>query len=531
MNSSRAGSDRLTVTKVLTTDLGILLSGGEAMAAETYRKSEIMTTIPRFGIVTPTRDTMSFGKHSVALERKTETHGENITTPLGHQSVTLGKKIMTSQYFLTETHGEKIMSHRRKAVALEKLPNPSGKKTVTPDGQTKTQRGENLTSEVETDPRGMAWMLRVILRKGKSIREVMNEQGVLDTFLKNHPRVDPAAKYHFNNDAVAYEPITNYLDSYYFGEISIGTPPQNFLVLFDTGSSNLWVPSTYCQSQACSNHNRFNPSQSSTFRNNGQTYTLYYGSGSLTVFLGYDTVTVQNIVIQNQEFGLSEYEPSNPFYYSDFDGILGMAYPSLAVGNDPTVMQSLLQQGQLTQPIFSFYFSRQPTYQYGGELILGGVDTNLYSGQIVWAPVTREMYWQIPIEEFAVGNQATGLCSQGCQAIVDTGTFPLAVPQQYMSSFLEATGAQQAQNGDYVVNCNYVQSLPTITFIISGSQLPLPPSAYVINKNGYCTLGIEATYLPSPTGQPLWILGDVFLREYYSVYDMANNRVGFAYSA
>lgn len=52
-----------------------------------------------------------------------------------------------------------------------------------------------------------------------------------------------------------------------------------------------------------------------------------------------------------------------------------------------------------------------------------------------------------------------------------------------------------------------------------------------LQKNGYCTLGIEATYLPSPTGQPLWILGDVFLREYYSVYDMANNRVGFAYSA
>ncbi|KAK2494692.1 hypothetical protein MC885_002142 [Smutsia gigantea] len=394
-----------------------------------------------------------------------------------------------------------------------------------------TIEGIAFVGQVELFPCVDPILCRVILRKGKSIREAMEEQGVLDTFLKNHPKVDPAAKYHFNNDAVAYEPITNYLDCYYFGEISIGTPPQNFLVLLDTGSSNLWVPSTYCQSQACSNHNRFNPSQSSTFRNNGQTYTLSYGSGSLTVFLGYDAVTVQNIVIQNQEFGLSEYEPNYPFYYADFDGILGMAYPSLAVGSDPTVMQSLLQQGQLTQPIFSFYFSRQPTYQYGGELILGGVDTNLYSGQIVWAPVTREMYWQIAIEEFAVGNQATGLCSEGCQAIVDTGTFPLAVPQQYMSSFLEATGAQQAQNGDYVVNCNYVQSLPTITFIISGYQLPLPPSAYVVNKNGYCTLGIEATYLPSPTGQPLWILGDVFLREYYTVYDMANNRVGFAYSA
>ncbi|XP_070252617.1 pepsin B [Myotis yumanensis] len=372
---------------------------------------------------------------------------------------------------------------------------------------------------------------RIILKKGKSIRQTMEEKGVLEKFLKNHGKEDPAAKYHFNNDAVAYEPITNYLDAFYFGEISIGTPPQNFLVLFDTGSSNLWVPSTYCQSQACSNHNRFNPSLSSTFRNNGETYTLSYGSGSLSVVLGYDTVTVQNIVVNNQEFGLSENEPNNPFYYSDFDGILGMAYPNMAVGSAPTVMQGMLQQGQLTLPIFSFYFSRQPTYQYGGELILGGVDQRLYSGQIVWAPVTQELYWQIAIQEFAIGDQATGWCSQGCQAIVDTGTFLLAVPQQYMGSFLQATGAQQAQNGDFVVACNSVESLPTITFIISGSQFPLPPSAYVLNNNGYCRLGIEATYLPSPNGQPLWILGDVFLKEYYSVYDMANNRVGFAFAA
>ncbi|XP_036199964.1 pepsin B [Myotis myotis] len=359
----------------------------------------------------------------------------------------------------------------------------------------------------------------------------MEEKGVLEKFLKNHRKEDPAAKYHFNNDAVAYEPITNYLDAFYFGEISIGTPPQNFLVLFDTGSSNLWVPSTYCQSQACSNHNRFNPSLSSTFRNNGQTYTLSYGSGSLSVVLGYDTVTVQNIVVNNQEFGLSENEPNDPFYYSDFDGILGMAYPNMAVGSAPTVMQGMLQQGQLTLPIFSFYFSRQPTHQYGGELILGGVDQRLYSGQIVWAPVTQELYWQIAIQEFAIGDQATGWCSQGCQAIVDTGTFLLAVPQQYMGSFLQATGAQQAQNGDFVVACNSVESLPTITFIISGSQFPLPPSAYVLHNNGYCRLGIEATYLPSPNGQPLWILGDVFLKEYYSVYDMANNRVGLAFAA
>ncbi|XP_054837019.1 pepsin B-like [Eublepharis macularius] len=371
-------------------------------------------------------------------------------------------------------------------------------------------------------------MERIILKKGKSIREKMKEEGVLEEFLKNY-HIDPAAKYHFNEYNVAYEPITNNLNSFYFGEISIGTPPQSFLVLMDTGSSNLWVPSVYCNTKACDNHHKFDPSQSSTYSNNGQTYTLSYGSGSLMVMLGYDTVKVQNIIVQNQEFGLSESEPTSPFYYASFDGILGMAYPAMSVGGN-TVMQQMLKQGQLSEPIFSFYFSRQPTAQYGGELILGGVDTQLFSGQITWAPVTREVYWQIGIEEFAIGNQATGWCSQGCQAIVDTGTFLLAVPQQYMGNFLQAVGAQQ-YNGEYVVNCNNVQSMPTITFVINGSQFPLPPSAYVANNNGYCSVQIEATYLPSPTGQPLWILGDVFLKEYYSVYDMANNRVGFAPSA
>ncbi|NXT02967.1 PEPC protein, partial [Jacana jacana] len=148
------------------------------------------------------------------------------------------------------------------------------------------------------------------------------------------------------------------LQSSYFGEISIGSPPQSFLVLFDTGSSNLWVPSTYCLSPACYNHKKFRPSESSTYTDNGQSYTVSYGSGTLTVMLGTDTLRIQTITVKNQEFGLSKNEPTRPFYYAEFDGILGMAYPSLAVGGTPTALQGMLQQNQLTQPLFSFYFSR-----------------------------------------------------------------------------------------------------------------------------------------------------------------------------
>ncbi|DAA16492.1 TPA: progastricsin (pepsinogen C) [Bos taurus] len=290
-----------------------------------------------------------------------------------------------------------------------------------------------------------AALVKIPLKKFKSIREIMKEKGLLEDFLRTYKH-DPAQKYRFGDFIVATEPM-DYMDAAYFGEISIGTPPQNFLVLFDTGSSNLWVPSVYCQSQACTSHTRFNHSLSSTYSTNEQTFSLQYGSGSLTGILGYDTLTVQGIKVPNQEFGLSKTEPGTNFLYAKFDGIMGMAYPSLSVDGATTVLQGMLQEGALTSPVFSFYLSSQQGSQDGGAVIFGGVDNCLYTGQIYWAPVTQELYWQIGFEEFLIGDQATGWCSTGCQAIVDTGTSLLTVPQQFLSALLQATGAQEDQYG------------------------------------------------------------------------------------
>uniref|UniRef100_A0A6I8PUY4 cathepsin E n=1 Tax=Xenopus tropicalis TaxID=8364 RepID=A0A6I8PUY4_XENTR len=368
-------------------------------------------------------------------------------------------------------------------------------------------------------------LVRVPLMKSKSIRQNMAEAGVLDKYLQTH-KIDLSSRY--RGYAVVTESM--YFDTYYYGPISIGTPPQNFLVLFDTGSSNLWVPSSYCQSSACTNHNVFKPSQSSTYSSNGQKFTMGYGGGnvasSVTGLFGYDTVSIQGISITNQEFGLTITEPTSNFYYSPFDGILGLAYPGLSVEGAQTVLQGMMQENLLNPSMFSIYLGSQ-----SGEVIFGGVDSSLYSGQIYWAPVTQELYWQIAIDEFSINGQATGWCSQGCQAMVDTGTSLLTVPQQFMGTFLQSLGAQQNQYGEYIVNCNNVQSLPPISFTINGVQFPIPPSAYILQNNGYCSVGVEVTYLPSQNGQPFWILGDVFLRQYYSVYDMGNNRVGFAQSA
>ncbi|XP_040193610.1 gastricsin-like [Rana temporaria] len=291
--------------------------------------------------------------------------------------------------------------------------------------------------------------VRVPLKRMKSIRETMKEEGVLEDFMKTHIK-ERAIKYNLNrqsNFGVAYEPM--YLDNYYFGEISIGTPPQNFLVAFDTGSSNLWVASTYCQSSACTNHPLFNPTQSSTYTSNNQQFSMWYGSGSMTGVLGYDTVTVQGLSIQNQELGLSVTEPSSFFYYAKFDGIFGMAYQSLSAESATTAIQGLIQQNLIPQPVFSFYLTGQ-----SGEVIFGGVDSSLYSGQIYWTPVTEQIYWQIAIDGFSVNGQPTGWCSQGCQGIVDTGTPLLTIPQQYLDTLLQSLGAQQGQNGEVMIFIN-----------------------------------------------------------------------------
>uniref|UniRef100_A0A8D2CR84 Gastricsin n=1 Tax=Sciurus vulgaris TaxID=55149 RepID=A0A8D2CR84_SCIVU len=372
---------------------------------------------------------------------------------------------------------------------------------------------------------------RVPLKKLKTMRQTMREKGLLEEFLRTHKH-DPAQKYRFSDFSVLYEPMT-YMDAAYFGEISIGTPPQNFLVLFDTGSSNLWVPSVYCQSLACTTHPRFNPSQSSTFSTNGQTFSLQYGTGSLTGFFGYDTLTVSSIQVPNQEFGLSEKEPGTNFVYAQFDGIMGLAYPALSMGGATTALQGMLRVEALSSPIFSVYLKGS---EDGGAVIFGGVDDNLYTGEVSWAPVTRELYWQIGIEDVDSETEASGWCSQGCQAMVDTGTSLLVVPKKHLSALLQTIGAQEDEYGQVgVTRMSPIQestNLPTFTFVINGVQFPLKPSSYILNQeDGYCSVGLESIDLSLEGGQPFWILGDVFLRSYYSIFDMANNRVGFATAA
>lgn len=370
---------------------------------------------------------------------------------------------------------------------------------------------------------------RVPLRRHQSLRKKLRAQGQLSEFWRSHNLDMTRLSESCNVYSSVNEPLINYLDMEYFGTISIGTPPQNFTVIFDTGSSNLWVPSVYCTSPACKAHPVFHPSQSDTYTEVGNHFSIQYGTGSLTGIIGADQVSVEGLTVDGQQFGESVKEPGQTFVNAEFDGILGLGYPSLAAGGVTPVFDNMMAQNLVALPMFSVYLSSDPQGGSGSELTFGGYDPSHFSGSLNWIPVTKQAYWQIALDGIQVGDTVM-FCSEGCQAIVDTGTSLITGPPDKIKQLQEAIGATPI-DGEYAVDCATLDTMPNVTFLINEVSYTLNPTDYIlpdlVEGMQFCGSGFQGLDIPPPAG-PLWILGDVFIRQFYSVFDRGNNQVGLA---
>jgi saccharopepsin len=321
--------------------------------------------------------------------------------------------------------------------------------------------------------------------------------------------------------------INNFMDLQFFGPVSVGTPGQSFQVVFDTGSSNLWIPSSQC-GISCYLKPRYNSAASSTYVANNTNFSIMYASGPVNGFFSQDTVQVGDISVANQGFA----QVTNAsglglaFAIGQFDGILGLAWDSISVAHTTTVFQNMLAQHTDMEPLFSFYLPDGDSKK--GELVFGGVDHSHYDGELYKVALTNETYWETHVSSIMFGNmQLVG----DAPVVLDSGTSTLTGPKEHVDAIAKAVNATPVPGRPmYTVSCLDVPSMPNLKFTIDGRDWILTPNDYVINDMDVeCILGIMGLDLPKRVG-PIWILGDVFIRKVYTVFDMGTKSLHFAYA-
>jgi len=314
--------------------------------------------------------------------------------------------------------------------------------------------------------------------------------------------------------------IDDYLNAQYYGEIEVGTPGQKEMVVFDTGSANLWVPN---KRPWFTSHNIYDHSKSSSFVQNGTVFKIQYGSGPVSGVFSADTVTIGDLKLSDYTF--AEVDDTSGlglgYRFGKFDGILGLGWDAISVGHVPTPMSALVKSGQLEQPVFAFFVgNNQP-----GELLFGGVDPKHYTGDFNFVPLNAETYWQVALDGVKLGSDSVSTTKR---AIVDSGTSLLAGPSAEVTAIATKLGATSVLGKEWTVDCS--KSLPDLTFTLGGQDYTLKQADLILQQSGSsCVLGLMG--LDMPGGQPpLWILGDVFMRAFYVQFDWGNKRLGFAKS-
>ena len=325
-------------------------------------------------------------------------------------------------------------------------------------------------------------------------------------------------------------------DSSYIGSLAIGTPPTSFEVILDTGSSDLWVASTSC-GVTCSSNGNFNPSSSSSFKNQNKQFEVTYGSGQAEGTLGQDVVQMAGFSVQNQIFGVVTQTSSN-FLEGPVTGLMGLAWQSLASSGAMPLWQTLAAQGSWSEPVMAFQLTRflnasnVQELEPGGSFTMGYTNSSLYTGNIDYQnlPDGQQSFWIQEITSMTVqGKTLTQPSGSASYAAIDTGTTLVAGPASAIQSLYAQIPGSEPGSGQWEGFYSYpCDTDVNVALSFGGPIWPVSPGDFQFTSTSENRC-IGAFYeIPGNEGTPAWIVGDTFLKNVYSVFRFNPPSVGFA---
>lgn len=332
----------------------------------------------------------------------------------------------------------------------------------------------------------------------------------------------------------------------FFATINIGTPPQQFIVALDTGSGNLLVPARDCPDMACKAHRGFDRFLSTSARDvitltetehhminwpprkDAEKLTLFFGTGKATGQAVNDKVCIGPLkpgenLCTRQNFVAADSMTQEPFGLLPFDGVLGLGLPELSATPEFNLMGEFAEKEMFMHNRLAIWLNR-PEDGEDSEITFGDFNPARIAARIVWVRTTnhpgskgRSGFWQITVSDVAIGNQVLGFGAE--QAAVDTGTSVITGPSTMINALEAQLGIKQ--------DCSNLKdgTLPLLGFLIEGVILNLEPKDYIYKSGEQCYSQLMPLDLPPPKG-PLILLGDPWLRKYYTIFDRDSLKLG-----
>jgi len=316
----------------------------------------------------------------------------------------------------------------------------------------------------------------------------------------------------------------------YYGVVNVGTPAQEFRVVFDTGSGQLIVPGAKCDDAACVAHRRFEAKNSTSAVQIGwaddPVKAIAEGEDRDTKSMSLMSTDVSGefvrdkicVGVKDNVCGVTDFvtlleESEDVFGALTFDGVLGLA-PTSPDAKEFNALTSLFGARKAEKTMFGLYLSEDSK---GGELTFGGYRKEKLAEELHWAPVSTEGTWQIRIEDITVGGVAVNVCAKGgCEAAVDTGSSLVMAPGNLLSRIMG-----KIDPGD---DCS--KRTPKLGFKIAGKVFEIQGEDYLEHSEDGCEF-LLASAVSTGKG-PSLILGYPFLRRFYTVFDQGKKRIGFA---